>query len=109
MYGIPRILQTRADYERCHALALAVAADPAAMRRHWQGLKNGARHYVFDRHLDAEQAPDGPAPDYLVIEPAEEGEPRRQMKLVDDPSARMHALGYDLAQIDQKIAQLEAI
>lgn len=107
MNGIPCVLQTKQDYENCHALAMAGNCDPQAMVRHWQGLLATTRHLVFDRVLAAAEPPDGPEPDYLVL--VQEDGTRRQERLVDNPAAMLYALGYTAIEAEVNIAELEVL
>ena len=113
MIGIPKILKTRADYERLHAAALAGELRPhqvAALLGRWQALLE-RHHYVYDRVLAADESPDGPEPDYRAItETAEDGtETRSQYRREEDPTARIHAIGFSVAEAEAAITDLEAV
>lgn len=116
MQGVPRFgLRTRADFELLQQLALQGQLRPrciATLQRHWQGLLAGRWTYVYDRDLTADESPDGEAPQYLVIESEDEGsgEPRRvQLKRTEVPTATIFRLGFTVADVEQAIADLEAI
>ncbi|MCX8016405.1 MAG: hypothetical protein N2690_00685 [Rhodocyclaceae bacterium] len=107
MQGIPKILQTRADFDLALDLARRGEADSAAVARHFRGLIESAHYYAFDRVLADGEAPDGEPPQYLVIEPTADQPQRRQEKRTVDPSARLFQLGYTLAEVETIIHELE--
>lgn len=106
MQGIPKILQTREDFDLTLALARAGEAHKPAVARHFAGLAESARHYVFDKTLTADEKPTGPMPDYCVIEPSEQDPVRRQLKLSIDPQSRLFGLGYTLAEVASIVTEL---
>jgi hypothetical protein len=108
MQGIPRILQTRADFDLALDMARAGQADRLLVALHFKGLVEAAHKYVFDRALSDGEMPDGPPPEYWVIEPSETDPRRIQEKRVTDPEARLFALGYTLADVEAIINELEA-
>ncbi|OXS13995.1 hypothetical protein CGX12_16570 [Zobellella denitrificans] len=111
MHGLPRILQTRADYERALAMAASAACRPADALPHFVGLLESRWAYQFDRLLTENEHPDGAAPDYLVSEA--EGEDgtlvRAQHRRAEQPGAKIHRLGYTVAEVTAIIAQLESM
>lgn len=107
MQGIPKILQTRADFDLALDMARRGEASRAAVAQHFRGLVEAARHYVFDRVLADGEAPDGAPPEYWVIEPTEDNPQRRQEKRTLDPEARLFKLGYSLAEVEAIINELE--
>ncbi|MCS4503912.1 hypothetical protein NYO91_07450 [Arhodomonas aquaeolei] len=115
MKGIPHnSLKTAQDYEGMQQLAIAGELRPrdvATLRRYWQSLLDGRWRYDRDRLLGDSEAPDGDEPDYRVlVEEAEDGtEERWQYKRVADDKARIHHLGYDVATVEGKIAELEGV
>lgn len=116
MQGVPRFgLRTRADFELLQSLALQGQLRPrciATLQRHWQGLLAGRWTYVHDRDLAAGESPDGGLPEYLVTESEDEttGEQRRvQLKRTEVPTATIFRLGFTVADVEQAIADLEAI
>lgn len=106
MQGIPKILQTREDFDLTLALARDGEAHKPAVARHFVGLTESARHYVFDKTLTADENPAGPMPDYCVTEPSEQDPVRRQLKLSIDPQARLFSLGYTLAEVESIVTEL---
>lgn len=108
MHGIPKILQTRADFDMALDMARTGQADRRLVARHFRGLVDAAHKYVFDRVLAAGEAPDGTPPAFWVIEPHEMNPNRVQEKRVLDPEARLFALGYTLAEVETIINELEA-
>lgn len=108
MYGLPNALQTRTDYDRALDMARTGAVPAAAVARHFAGLLAGRFAYEFDRELAEGEEPSGTAPDYLVIAGDDDG-PRRQLIRREQPSARINALGYSVAEVEQIVAELEAL
>jgi hypothetical protein len=108
MQGIPKILQTREDFDLTLALARAGEAHKPAVAKHFAGLAESARHYVFDKILAAQEPPTASMPAYCVIEASEQDPARRQLKLAVDPQARIFALGYTLAEVESIITELGA-
>lgn len=99
MQGIPKILQTRDDFDSALNLARSGDAPRVTVAKHFAGLAESAQHYVFDKSLAAEEPPTGPMPDYCVIEASEQDPVRRQLKLSTDLQARLFELGYTLAEV----------
>lgn len=110
MISIPATLNTREDFDNAHAHALA-GHGVSRMRQHWQSLIDSQKHYVFDKTLSATANPTGPEPDYVVRETTlEDGTTERhQFALVDNPNAKIHAIGFSDAEAQAKIAELEAL
>jgi hypothetical protein len=109
MHGIPRILQTRADFDLALALARTGEAHPPIVATHFAGLIEASRSYAFDKVLADSQAPDGPMPAYCVLEASEALPTRTQLKQVTDPEARLFALGYTVAEVETIITELGAL
>lgn len=107
MHGIPRILQTREDFDLALAAARSGEADKTIVAGHFKGLIEAAHYYAFDRYLADGEAPDGAPPEYWVIEPTEYQPQRRQEKRTLDPEARLFKLGYSLAEVEAIINELE--
>ena len=108
MYGIPRILQTREDFDLAVSLARSGEADRHVVANQLHGLLEAAQHYVFDRALAAGEAPDGAMPGYCVVEPSDANPQRQQLKSAIDNEARLFALGFSQAEIESLITELEA-
>lgn len=109
MQKIPKILQTRADFDLALSLARSGSESKSVVARHFAGLVESAQHYAFDRVLAAAEAPDGALPIYCVTEASDQDPVRRQLKRVVDPDARLFALGYTLPEVQAFITELEAI
>ncbi len=107
MQGIPRIMQTREDFDLALAAARAGAADRRAVASHYAGLIEAAKRYVFDRELAEGEQPDGEMPAYCVTEATEQDPKRRQLKLEIDPESRLFQLGYTVAEVEAVINELE--
>lgn len=107
MHGIPRILQTREDFDMALAAARSGEADKTIVAGHFKGLIEAAHYYAFDRYLADGEAPDGAPPEYWVIDPTEDQPQRRQEKRALDPEARLFKLGYSLAEVEAIINELE--
>lgn len=109
MQGIPKILQTRADFDAALELARTGEASRAVVARCFGGLVESAHHYVYDRDLAADEAPDGVLPDYCVTEASEQNPVRRQLKRTVDPEARLFALGYSIVEVESIITELGGV
>ena len=112
MKGIPRnTLQTKGDFERAHEMALNGELRPRdieQLKRYWKSLLGGRWRYDRDRKLEDGEDPDGDPPDYKVLVEDDDGtEERWQFKRVEDSSARIHKLGFDVETVEAKIAELE--
>lgn len=114
MQGVPRYgLRTRADYDLLQGLAVQGEIRPqgvATLKRHWEGLLAGRWTYVHDRDLAQDEAPDGPEPEYRVLESQDEdGDVRRvQIKRIESPTAEIFRLGFTVQDVEQAISDLEA-
>lgn len=108
MYGLPNTLQTRTDYDRALDMARTGTVPGAAVARHFAGLLASRFAYEFDRTLTEHEEPSGGAPEYLVI-PGSDETPRRQLIRREQPSARINALGYSVAEVEQIVAELESL
>ena len=108
MIGKPRYLNTQNDAELAHQMALAGKIPAGTAIDAWRGLLNGAYCYVFDRNLADTESPDGPPPDFIVLEVEQPDGTivRRQEKRVRDTNSRMDRLGYTEADVLAKIAEL---
>lgn len=112
MYGIPKILQTRADFDFCLVAAKSGEANPHDVLKHFRGLISSAQTYVFDKTLTADEPPSGMQPDYYVSEQKDEttGDTiRTQSRLKIDQSARIFSLGYTITEVTTIITELEAL
>lgn len=125
MQGVPRYgLRTRADYDLLQGLAIQGEIRPqgvATLKRHWEGLLAGRWTYVHDRELTEGEAPDGPEPEYRVLELRDEsadieGETeneaavrRVQIKRIESPTAEIFRLGFTVHDVEQAISDLEAM
>jgi len=109
MNGIPRILQTRADFDFALNSAIAGEVDKHLVISIFVGLIESSKKYVFDRALTADELPDGDSPIYYVIEPTDTDLVRRQIKLVADKSSRLLALGYSISEVNAIIKELEGV
>lgn len=107
MQGIPKILQTRADFDLALDLTRRGEAGRDVVAQRFRGLIEAARHYAFDRVLADGEAPDGEPPEYWVIEAGEAQPERRQEKRVVDTNARLFQLGYTLAEVEAIVNELE--
>ena len=108
MQGIPKILQTREDFDSALALARAGEVSTQTVANHFAGLAESAQHYVFDKTLAAAEQPTGPMPAYCVIEATEQNPTRQQLRLAVDPQARLFDLGYILAEVQSIVTELGA-
>lgn len=109
MRGFPINLNTKADYDFVHAEVLAGRLPALRLIEAYQALLNTQKHYVFDRILADNETPDGPEPDYHVMEEEKEDATRRvQYKLVDNSNARIHQLGFTVEDIQARIQEVES-
>lgn len=108
MIGVPKYLNTKADCELYHQLALDGKIPKALAIKSWEGLLAGAYCYAFDRNLAEGEAADGPEPDFIVMEVEQDDGTvvRRQEKRVRDVNSRLDRLGYTEAEVRAKIAEL---
>lgn len=108
MIGAPKHLNTKEDYEYAHALTVEGHLPAELMRRYWEGLLATRQMYAYDRDLGDTENPDGPEPDYKVITDTKEDgtEVRRQYKLGLNPGAAIDRLGYAVAEVEAKLAEL---
>ena len=107
MHNIPKILQTRADFDLCYDAAMAGEVQPIAVIPHFMGLLESAHCYVFDKEL-AEDEQAGKLPDYCeCVDTSGDNPTRTQLKRQVDTSARLFVLGYSIAELDSIIATLE--
>jgi len=108
MHDIPHTLQTRADYDRALEMARTGAVQPGRAAPHFAGLLASRFSYEFDRELTEDEQPDGEAPEYLIIEDSED-QSRRQLVRREQPTARIFALGYSVAEVEQILEELESL
>lgn len=108
MHGMPKRLNTKADFERVHALTKAGKIPVKEMIKQWNGLYNSRNKYAFDRTLSEDENPDGGEPDYRVMtEEREDGTVlRQQFKLEENPSGRIFKLGYTVNEVQAKLTEL---
>lgn len=109
MQGIPKILQTRADFDSALELARSGEASRGTVASHFAGLVESAHRYAFDRDLAEGEAADGDLPAYCVIEATELDLVRQQLKREVDSSARLFALGYTLAEVESIVTELGGV
>lgn len=109
MQGLPKILQTREDFDLALTLARAGEVSASVVARHFTGLIESAHSFIFDRVLTATGAADGTLPGYCVTGPTEQDPVRRQLKRTVDAQARLFKLGYTVAGVQTIITELEAI
>ncbi|WP_157469991.1 hypothetical protein [Desulfobulbus elongatus] len=107
-------LRTRADYDLLQGLATKGEIRPqgvATLKRHWEGLLASRWVYDYDRDLADGEDPDGEQPEYLVLagDDGQGGLRRRQMMRIESPHAEIFRLGYTVSDVEQAIADLEAI
>ncbi len=109
MQGLPKILQTRADFDLALSMARLGRIGPSVVVLHFDGLIESAQSFVFDRILTATEAPDGAMPAFCVTEATDQDLVRRQLKLVNDQGGRLFTLGYTLAEVQLIITELGAM
>ena len=107
MIGIPRVLQTKADFDDMEAMVKLGEVRAADLAKHYKGLLECRYTYVFDKILnsDGDSDADGDMPDYChAVDP--ESEQITQLKRVEDPSARAITLGFTWDYIESRIKSL---
>ena len=112
MYGIPKILQTRNDFDSCLTAAKSGEASAAAVIMHFRGLITSSQTYIFDKTLSEDEQPSGEMPEYCIAEQKDEvtgGITRIQYRLDVDQSSRIFSLGYTIDEVTAIIAELEAL
>lgn len=108
MYGYPKIVKTRHDVEYLTGYLgskWATQANVESGLAFLRGLRDNTTRYVFDRPLTENEQPDGEEPDYRVLL-NDDGE-REQFALQEDPTARIHKLGFTKAEVQQLIETIE--
>jgi len=108
MYGYPKIIKTRHDVEYMVGYLGSKWATEENVERglaFLRGLRDNTTRYVFDRVLAENEAPDGDEPDYRVLT-NDEGE-REQFVLEENPTARIHQLGFTQAEVQALIDTVE--
>ncbi len=108
MYGYPKIIKTRHDVEHLTSYLGSKWATQANIERglaFLRGLQDNTTRYVFDRILAAGEQPTGDEPQYRVLT-NDDGE-REQFTLEEDPTARIHRLGFTQAEVQQFIDTIE--
>lgn len=101
MYGFPKHLNSRVDYEN-------IVRDfgyCSEVKAAYQALLNTDKHYIFDRVLATGEQPDGPEPEYRVMEERmPDGTIKRvQFKLIDNPNSKLKQLGFARHEVEEVI------
>jgi hypothetical protein len=101
MYGFPKYLNSRADYENI----IADFGYAGQVKQAYQALLNINKHYAFDRELISDENPDGPEPEFRVINEQQlDGVIKKiQFKLVDDPNSKLKQLGFTAQEVEEVI------
>lgn len=108
MHSIPRILQTRTDFDEALRMARSGEAHPPVVATHFTGLLESSKHYVFDKLLTEGVEPDGGMPAYCVLDATEQTPSRAQLVQATNPEARIFSLGYTVAEVETIITELGA-
>lgn len=107
MHGFPKHLNTKADFDTVHQLVLSGELPAQPLIEAYRALLNTRQHYVFERWLGADEAPPGPEPQYRVMEQERDGKMQRALyRLVDDPNARIRQLGFSVAEVEARMAEV---
>lgn len=101
MYGFPKHLNSRSDYENI----IRDFGYCAEVKAAYQALLNTDRHYIFDRELATGEQPDGPEPEYRVTEEhmPDGAVKRMQFKLVDNPNSKLKQFGFTAQEVEEVI------
>lgn len=105
MYGYPKTIATRHDIDMLMTYLGGPWATEENRRkglRFLRGLVESAQSYTFSRVLSPEEPPDGPVPEYIVLE--QEDGSRRQECLVADPHALIYRIGCTVAEVEALVA-----
>lgn len=108
MYGAPKIMQTREDFNLAFSMAEDGKADRQTVANHFAGLIESAKNYVFDRELEDGQKPSGGMPEYCIVDASEKNPKRVQLKLEYSETARIFQLGYTPEEVRSIISKLES-
>lgn len=103
MIGIPRVLQTKADFDDMEAMVKLGEVRASDLAKHYKGLLECRYTYVFDKILNGDA--DGDMPDYCHTVDPESGQ-TTQLKRIEDPSARAITLGFTWDYIESRIKSL---
>ena len=110
MQGYPKNIATKADIEYLMSyLGTASASDENKKRgiSYLNALLN-TKHYVFDRTLTADEAPDGSAPDYKVIDSqGDEQNERHQFLLQENDEAQLYKMELTKTEVQNWITEIE--
>ena len=110
MKGFPKHIATKQDIKHLMAYLStphATAENKAQGIDFLNSLLN-TRNYVFNRVLGESEGPDGPEPEYKVLDgQGEAGDEKHQFVLVEDPNARLHKLDLTAVEVQDWINQIE--
>lgn len=107
MIGFPKNLNTRADYENCHRMAISGEVDRAKMKAAWRKLIDTARVWAFKAKADAAYKP--LANEKVMAEKRDGVDVYTCFAIVDDPNAEINKLAYTVTTVNQRIAELEVL
>lgn len=101
MQGFPKNPNSRTDYQNI----INDFGYSSEVKQAYQALLNTDHHYVFDRELASGEDPDGPEPEYRVMEEQmPDGTIKRiQFKLVDDPDSKLKQLGFTRQEVEEVV------
>lgn len=102
MYGFPKTLNSRADYDNI----INDFGYTAQVKMAYEALRDTDKHYVFDRELATAEPATGPEPDYRVV--MDQDSRRFQYILVDNPNSKLKQLGFTMTEVEGVIARCTA-
>lgn len=105
MIGFPKVLQTAADYNRCHGYATAGELSKEKMADAWQMLLTTAYAWQISEKTEAEAEGD---PACKVMPGQEENEPAQVFEKVRVTGAEIDQLGFTESEVMGKITELGA-
>ncbi len=103
MIGFPKVLQTAADYNRCHGYAMAGELSKEKMADAWQMLLTTAYAWQISEKTESEGDPA-----CKVMPGQEENEPVQVFEKVRVAGAEIDRLGFTETEVAEKITELEA-
>lgn len=104
MIGLPKVLKTKNDYLRSHALALSVPNLRDEMAKNWQGLVDAQYQWVISKVKPSTAAG---KPNYKIM-PGQDGEPESVFKNEKIAASELTLLGFTEAEVIQLISELES-
>lgn len=103
MIGLTKVLKTKNDYLRGHALALETPSLRDEMQNQWQSLLDAQYQWVVSKVNPATAA----GKSGYKIMPGQDGEPESVFKKTKTTGSELVTLGFTETEVKQLIADLE--